>query len=123
MASQRFRNFACTVYPDSAPDNWVDILADTHVPAFISPLHAFDVNPDGQLKKSHWHVLVMFEGVKSKDQWLEFRASFSGVGCEIVQSVRGYARYLCHMDNPEKYQYNPVEVQALSGAEIGRAHV
>ena len=40
-----------------------------------------------------------------------------GVGCEVVNSTRGYARYLCHLDNPEKAQYNVEEVRCLSGAD------
>ena len=35
----------------------------------------------------------------------------------MVQSIRGYARYLCHLDNPEKFQYDTDQVRALSGAD------
>lgn len=117
MAEKRNRNFATVVYPESAPENWIDILSDFHIPSFISPLHQFDVNANGEVKKAHYHVLVMFEGVKSTSQVKELFTSFGGVGCEIVNSIRGMARYLCHMDNPEKYQYNPVEVKSLGGVD------
>mgnify|MGYP004719661883 FL=1 len=117
MAEKRNRNFATVVYPESAPENWIDILSDFHIPAFVSPLHQFDVNPSGDVKKAHFHVLVMFEGLKSISQVKELFSSFGGVGCETVNSIRGMARYLCHLDNPEKYQYNPVEVKAFGGAD------
>ena len=117
MAEKRNRNFATVVYPDSAPDNWIDILSDFHIPSFVSPLHQFDVNPSGDVKKAHFHVLVMFEGVKSISQVKDLFSTFGGVGCEIVNSIRGMARYLCHMDNPEKFQYNSVEVKSLGGAD------
>lgn len=117
MAEKRNRNFATVVYPESAPENWIDILSDFHIPSFVSPLHQFDVNPSGDVKKAHYHVLVMFEGVKSTSQVKDLFATFGGVGCEVVNSIRGMARYLCHMDNPEKYQYNPVEVKSLGGAD------
>ena len=117
MAEKRTRNFATVVYPESAPACWLQILADYHVPAFVSPLHQFDTNPDGEIKKPHYHVLIMYDNVKTVSQAREFFQTIGGVGCEVVNSIRGMARYLCHMDNPEKYQYNPVEVKAFSGAD------
>ena len=36
MANERFRDWACIVYPDSAPDNWIDILNNKHSLANIS---------------------------------------------------------------------------------------
>lgn len=113
----RTRNYATVVYPDSAPDYWQDILSEQFVPSFISPLHDHDLNPDGEEKKPHWHVLIMFEGVKTSEQAAEIFEKISGVGCEVVQSLRGYSRYLCHLDNPEKYQYNVENVKSLCGAD------
>lgn len=113
----RKRNFACVVYLDSAPDNWRQLVDDLHVPAFISPYHQFDVNPTGEPKKPHYHVMVMFEGKKSLNQVQDLFSSFGGVGCELVESLRGMARYLCHLDNPEKYQYPVSEVISLSGSD------
>lgn len=113
----RTRNFAFIVYPDSAPADWVDILTEYHVEALISPLHDKDINPDGAQKKPHYHVLVMFTSVKTVEQAQVVRDSVGGVGWEIVASTRGYARYLCHLDNPEKAQYNPDDVRELGGAD------
>lgn len=123
---KRTRNFGCIVYPDSAPDNWQDILSEQRVPCFISPLHDKDINPDGQLKKPHYHVMLMFDSVKTLEQVERIFDTFLGVGNEIIQSQRGYARYLCHLDNPEKFQYNIEDVRSLYGADynhvIGLAH-
>lgn len=113
----RTRNFATVVYPESAPENWQDILIEQFVPAFISPLHDSDVNPNGEPKKPHYHIMIMFEGVKTKDQAKAIFDLIGGVGCEPINSVRGYARYLCHLDNPEKHQYNTQDVRALAGAD------
>lgn len=113
----RTRNFATVVYPESAPENWQEILSEQFVPAFISPLHDKDINPTGEAKKPHWHVMLMFDGVKTIEQAAEIFNKIGGVGCEVVQSQRGYARYLCHMDNPEKFQYSPEDVRALCGAD------
>ena len=45
-------------------------------------------------------------------------AEIGGVGRETVGSARGYARYLCHLDNPEKAQYSPSEVRCMGGADF-----
>lgn len=115
--SGRTRNYACVVYPESAPDNWKDILSAQFVPAFISPLHDMDINPNGEVKKAHFHVLLTFDSVKTVNQAKVVFDKIGGVGCEVVQSVRGYARYLCHLDNPEKAQYSQEDVICLSGAD------
>lgn len=115
--TSRIRNFACVVYPESAPENWQDILAGFFVPAFVSPLHDKDVNPTGESKKPHHHVMIMFDGVKTNEQAEDIFSAIGGVGCERVQSIRGYARYLCHLDNPEKAQYPPESVRSLCGAD------
>ena len=113
----RTRNYATVVYPESASTDWLEKLSELHVPAFVSPLHDKDVNPTGESKKAHYHVMIMFEGVKTLDQAREAVGSFGGVGCETVNSQRGYARYLCHLDNPEKYQYSPEDVRSFGGAD------
>lgn len=113
----RTRNFAFLVYPDSAPANWLELLNDSHVPCFVSPLHDKDINPDGSQKKPHYHVLLIYEGVKTVDQVQAVRDEVGGVGWETVGSQRGYVRYLCHLDNPEKAQYNKDDVKAFGGLD------
>ena len=115
--AKRTRNFATVVYPESAAADWLDILCDCFVPAFVSPLHNADINPTGEKKKEHYHVVIMFDSVKTVEQAKEIFDKIGGVGCEIVNSIRGYARYLCHLDNPEKAQYKQEEVKCLCGAD------
>lgn len=118
-SNARFRNWTCIVYPESAPDDWQDILSRHCVPSFISPLHDQDINPTGEPKKPHYHVMLMFDGKKSKSQVEEIFGSIGGVGCEVVKSMRGCARYLCHLDNPEKAQYDPDQVKSIAADYIG----
>lgn len=113
----RTRNFASILYEESAPNNWRDILQECFVPCFISPFHDKDVNPTGELKKPHYHIIIMFDSVKTSEQAKEIFDKVNAVGCEFVKSIRGYARYLCHLDNPEKAQYNIEDVTALCGAD------
>ena len=113
----RTRNYAAVVYPESAPENWQDILTEQFVPAFISPLHDKDINPGGEVKKAHYHVMIMFDGVKTLEQAKSIFTLIGGVGFEVIQSIRGYARYLCHLDNPEKVQYSVDDVKSFCGAD------
>lgn len=114
----RTRSYACVVYPDSAPGDWLERLSDLHICALVSPLHDKDVNPDGEIKKPHYHVLLLFESVKTQKQADEVIKEIGGVGHENVGSTRGYARYLIHLDNPEKYQYNASDVKQFGGADF-----
>ena len=116
-SSKRTRNFATVVYPESSPPDWQELLSAQFVPAFISPLHDKDKNPTGEDKKEHYHVIVMFDSVKTTEQATELFSLIGGVGCETVNSIRGYSRYLCHLDNPEKVQYKTDDVRALGGAD------
>lgn len=114
---KRFRNFATVVYPESCPENWLDILNDFKVPCFVSPLHDSDLNPVGEPKKPHYHVMILFDGVKTMEQAREVTSAIGGVGLEVVKSIRGYARYLCHLDNPEKARYLIDDVKSLFGSD------
>lgn len=113
----RIRNFATVIYLDSAPSNWQEILSDLHVQAFVSPYHDKDKNPNNEDKKPHYHVMIMYDGKKSIYQAKENFDKIGGVGCEVINSTRGYARYLCHLDNPDKEQYSIQDVKSFGGAD------
>lgn len=115
----RTRNFATVVYPDSAPADWMERLDQLHIAALVSPLHDKDKNPSGESKKPHYHVLLMFESpVDYESKVAPIFSAIGGVGRETVGSARGYARYLCHLDNPEKAQYSPSDVRCMGGADF-----
>lgn len=116
-SDDRLRNYATVIYEDSCPANWREIITEWHVETFVSPLHDQDVNPTGERKKPHRHVQVMFDGKKSKDQVKALFDQIGGVGIEEVNSIRGMARYLCHLDNPEKHQYDIKDVLEFGGAD------
>ena len=61
----------------------------------------------------------MFDSVKTLEQAAEIFKSIGAIDhCEKISSLRGQARYLCHLDNPEKAQYSMSEVQAFGGADF-----
>lgn len=117
MASVRTRNWMTIVYPESAPENWENLLAEECVPAIRSPLHDKDINPDGSIKKAHWHVMLMFSGPKSIDQVKEICAKFGGIEPRTVSNTQSMGRYFIHMDNPDKYQYDREDIRNFSGAD------
>lgn len=104
----------------------VNAMRSTMWKGFISPLHWCDLDEDasGKIKKPHWHVMIMF-GQNSKKDWdtqinpvLDEVLGEKGHGGNInVASAVGYARYLCHIDNPEKAQYDKKDVIAFGGAD------
>lgn len=118
IRKRRGRVFMCVVYEDSAPENWREILNGLHVTVLVSPYHDKDVNADGTPKKPHWHVVLIFDGVKTGGTVAELMWTFGGVVAPnpaefFVNSLRGIARYLCHLDNPEKWQYDPADVTVI----------
>lgn len=62
MSISKTRNWAFIVYDESVPEGWLDLLADTHLSAFISPRHDRDTDEDGTIKKPHFHVVIMADG-------------------------------------------------------------
>ena len=108
----------CVVYPESAPPNWVELAKETFLEGFISPLHDRDLLPDGSKKKEHYHVPLMWSGPTTYSRAKEVMATFGGIiQPKVVGSLRGVARYLCHLDNPDKAQYDVEDVICLNGAD------
>ena len=114
---EKSRNWAFVMYPDSAPDNWFEVLSGLAMKILVSPLHDSDVNADGEIKKAHWHVLLIFDGGVTQKRANQISELVSGTVCQKCASLRGYARYLCHMDNPEKAQYSQREVLCLGDVD------
>lgn len=106
QAKARTRNWTFVVYPESVSSNWRDVLDEEHIQWVESPLHDKDTNADGEIKKAHIHVLVMYDGVKSYNQILEITNKINASVPQKCGSAKGLVRYMVHMDNPEKYQYS-----------------
>lgn len=115
MASKS-RAFTGLVYPDSAPENWREILRGTLGMWLISPLHEPDPIEDLETDaiktcKPHYHVMY-FHGAPITPKagraifeilpWIVTpkKAEFFQVG-----SVRNLSRYFVHLDQPEKQQW------------------
>lgn len=114
----RTRSWTFILYPESAPENWKDIIDELFIEWVESPLHDKDTNPDGELKKAHWHILLMFPSVKSYEQVLEITEQLNASVPQKAMSAKGVVRYMIHLDNPEKFQYDKSELISHGGADL-----
>ena len=120
MATEKkSRAWTAILYPDSLPENWREVLDETHLQWVESPLHDRDLNADGEQKKVHYHVLVMWDGpVTYSCAEKLFHSALHGTVPQACASARGLVRYMVHLDNPEKVQYDVREIKAHGGADI-----
>lgn len=114
----RTRSWTFIVYPESAPENWREYLDELFIEWVESPLHDKDVNPDGELKKPHWHILLIFPSVKSYEQVVEITDKLNAPAPQKAMSAKGVVRYMLHLDNPEKFQYDKSELKAHGGVDL-----
>lgn len=112
------RNWAFVLYPESAPTDWREQLKISGLMAAISPLHDKDINPTGEPKKAHYHILLVYSGPTTYNAVAKFTASFNATIPQALESVRGMYRYFSHKDNPEKYQYDERDIMTVNGFNI-----
>ena len=115
---ERTRNWTVVVYPESAPENWRDLLDELHMPWIESPLHNMDSDANGELKKEHWHVMLAFEGKKSFAQVKEITDMLNAPIPQKTASARALVRYMAHLDNPDKVQYSSADIIGHGGADV-----
>lgn len=106
------------MYPESAPDNWREIISEYAAPFAVSPLHDQDVNPDGEPKKPHWHITLAHQSKKSYEQVCELTARLNATIPQKVANMVGNIRYMIHKDNPEKAQYDKQDIITGCGFDI-----
>lgn len=109
--TKRGRVWAVIAYPETLPSDWLSYLKNLHVPMAISPLHE---GGDDEIKP-HYHVLLTFDGNKTRKQVQALTDAVHGTQPIRVESVGGYARYLCHLDEDDKPRYDTADVISLSG--------
>lgn len=113
------RYWAFVLYPESAPINWRDILQQTGLAIAISPLHDKDIDPTGQPKKAHYHIILCYDGPTTFNN---VKSNITDVLNQPIpiplEQVRGYFRYLTHKDNPDKFQYNEKDISIINDFDI-----
>ena len=114
------RNWAFVLYPESAPKDWREQLQQTGLQCAVSPLHDRDLNPTGEPKKAHYHIILCYSGPTAYNVVKSLTNGKLGQTIpQPLEQVRGYYRYLTHEDNPEKVQYSKSEIQTINGFNIG----
>lgn len=118
----RTRNWTCVIYPTEgnppAPSNWRDIIDAYHIAWAESPLHEYDVDPTGEVKRPHIHILLCYEGKKSYEQVKELTDQLNAPRPEKCASAKGLVRYFAHLDNPDKHQYSTADIIGHGGLDV-----
>ena len=118
MRNIKKRYWAMVLYPESAPEDWRKRLQETGIQCAISPLHNKDLNADNSPKKAHYHIILAYEGPTTYNNVLHLTESLNQPIPQPLEQLRGYYRYLVHKDNPEKYQYNELDITTLNGFDV-----
>lgn len=119
--SVKGRNWAFVMYPDSMPEDWFERLQMTGLPIAISPLHDKDINPTGEVKKPHYHVICYYENSTTNKAVKELVCDLVNATIPIkLESMKGMYRYHIHMDNPEKVQYNDSDRIFINGFDVSK---
>lgn len=103
---RRDRKFELVLYPDSDLYNCDSViqLSQSYFADWAYCLHHSDTTDDGELKKAHIHFVGKLSDVRSpevvcKDLGLPFNAISN------IKNWKAACRYLIHLDQPQKYQY------------------
>ena len=106
------------VYPESAPNDWKQILVENGIPFVCSPLHNKDVLKTGELVKPRWHVLLCFTSNKTYKQALEVAELLNAPVPQRAKSTGGSIRYMTHIDSPHKFQYKKSDIEVYGNIDI-----
>lgn len=120
---QRSNKWAFLIYKESAPENYLDILEELHIPFILNPWHDRDIDKEtGEFKKAHKHGAFYFDSLKSFSQVSELiKDKLNGPShVEPVMSPKGMFDYFIHAENPEKTLYNIEDIESGCGFELDK---
>ena len=113
-------NYWAVIYPDSqyTPENWLDIARSWLIPMHVI-FHDKDCDEDtGEIKKPHYHVILMFPDKQTPVKVCELWHEIGGIPDRMpILNRAGACRYLIHRDHPHKYQYEISDVASFNGAD------
>lgn len=120
---KRSNKWAFLIYKESAPENYLEVLEDLHIPFILSPWHDKDINSKtGEFKKSHKHGALFFDSLKSYSQVSELLTEKLNTPAhvEVVMSPKGMYDYFIHAENPEKTLYSNDDIESGCGFELDK---
>ena len=124
MAKEKRSNkWAFLLYQESAPEHYLDVLENMHIPFVLSPWHDKDINKEtGEFKKAHKHGALYFDSLKSYSQVSELliKNLTTPAHVEPVMSPKGMYDYFTHAENPEKTLYDINQIETGCGFELDK---
>lgn len=105
IEEKRYRHFMILLYPEWGSYNEIlqDIKGSFKNYAYIKHM------PEEDEKKEHVHLILSLDNPRTEES-LAKRLEIDKRFIQHIKSLRGSCRYLIHMDNEEKYQYNLEQV-------------
>lgn len=120
---KRSNKWAFLLYQESAPEHYLDVLENMHIPFVLSPWHDKDINKEtGEFKKAHKHGALYFDSLKSYSQVSELLTKNLNTPAHIepVMSPKGMYDYFTHAENPEKTLYDINEIETGCGFDLDK---
>ena len=105
IEEKRYRHFMILLYPEWG--NYKDILQD--IKGSFKNYAYIKHMPEEEEKKEHVHLILSLDNPRSEES-LAKRLEIDTRFVRHIKSLRGSCRYLVHMDNEEKYQYDLSQV-------------
>ncbi len=101
IEEKRYRHFMILLYPEDSYFKEVlqDLKGSFKNYAYIRHI------PEDDEKKEHVHLILSLDNPRTEES-LAKRLGIDKRFVGHIKSLRGSCRYLVHMDNEEKYQYN-----------------
>ena len=128
---EKGRDWTFIVYPESAQENWREILDETHLRWIESPLHDKDLSDvEGQkYKKPHYHVIYVSKNPVTADSVrIKIKRALGDNSVALVQIIRTSIEntylYLTHESKDaiekKKHVYDKTDITLLSNFDIDR---
>lgn len=106
------------LYDDSENLNFNDkIITIAQNYDYVYIKHDKDIDPNGNLKKIHYHIILKFNNYK----WLKSLSDELNIPInyfEKINSLNNMLVYLIHYNNPDKYQYSLNDVFGTASLKI-----
>lgn len=106
------RYWTIIIYPDSVNPDYISVLKEKQIKCAISPLHDKDINENGELKKPHRHILLIYNGPVTKNNVLE----------NIVKPINRLEQFQNIIDKEKAFEYlwheNEVDKHKYSKADV-----
>ena len=112
------RLWTIVLYPESAPEDWREVIKQSGIVFAVSPLHDRDINADGTPKKPHHHLILAYSGPTTYNNVKSFCDELNQPVPKPLESVRGMYRYFTHEENPEKAQYDKELIEHYNGFSL-----